>query len=132
MAKDREAKLRNEISLLEDVILYAKSKGETDLDSEERLLNKVRRYFEQGTWSMAERELFQAEWVKNSKWYMEFIKKREEEGAGEGQNGEVKRFIGDGLCKKYGHIQVKIRMSNVRWYYQCRLCGKRGKYQSIK
>jgi hypothetical protein len=79
LAKDREAKLRNEISLLEDAILYAKSKGEKDLDSEEQLLKKVRRFFEQGTWSMAERELLQAEWLRNSKWYMEFIKKREEE-----------------------------------------------------
>jgi hypothetical protein len=131
MAKDREAKLRNEISLLEDVIIYAKSKGEKDLDSEEQLLNKVRRYFEQGTWSMAERELLGAEWLRTSKWYMEFIKKREEEGIGDGQNGKVRRFIGDGLCKKYGHIQVKIRMSNVRWYYQCRLCGKRRRSQSI-
>ena len=131
MAKDREAKLRNGISLIEDAIIYAKSKGEKDLDSEERLLKKVRRFFEQGTWSMAERELFQAEWVRNSKWYMEFIKKREEEGIGDVQNGNVKRFIGDGLCKKYGHLQVKIRMSNVRWYYQCRLCGKRKRSQSI-
>jgi hypothetical protein len=131
LAKDREAKLRNEISLLEDAILYAKSKGEKDLDSEEQLLKKVRRFFEQGTWSMAERELLQAEWLRNSKWYMEFIKKREEEGIVHAQNGNVKRFIGDGLCKKYGHVQVKIRMSNVRWYYQCRLCGKRKRSQSI-
>jgi hypothetical protein len=132
MARDREPKLRNEIFLLEDVILYAKSKGEKDLDSEEQLLKKVRRYFEQGTWSMAERELLRAEWLRNSKWYMELIKKREEEGIVDAQNGEVRRFIGDGLCKKYGHIQVKIRMSNVRWYYQCRLCGKRKRSQSIK
>jgi hypothetical protein len=132
MAKDREAKLRNEISLLEDVILYAKSKGEKDLDSEGQLLKKVKRYYEQGTWSMAERVLSQAEWVRNTKWYIEFIKKREEEGIGDGQDGEAIRFIGDGLCKKYGHLQVKIRMSNVRWYYQCRLCGKRRRSQSIK
>ncbi len=131
MAKDREVKLRNQISLLEDAIIYAKSQGGKDLDSEEQLLKKVRRFFEQGTWSMAERELLQAEWLRNSKWYMEFIKKREEEGIEDAQNGNVKRFIGDGLCKKYGHTQVKIRMSNVRWYYQCRLCGKRRRSQSI-
>ena len=131
MSKDREAKLRNEISLLEDAILYAKSKGEKDLESGDQLLNKVRRFFEQGTWSMAESELLRAEWLRNSKWYMEYIKKREEEGIEDAQNGNVKRFIGDGLCKKYGHIQVKIRMSNVRWYYQCRLCGKRRRSQSI-
>jgi hypothetical protein len=129
MTKDREAKLRNKINLLEDVILYARSKGEKDLDSEKQLLKKVQRYFEQGTWSAAERELEQAQGVRDSKWYTEFVKKREKEGI---TSGDAIRFIGDGLCKKYGHIQVKIRMSNVRWYYQCRLCGKRGKSQSIK
>jgi hypothetical protein len=131
MAKDRETKLRNEISLLEDVILYAKSKGEKNLESEEQLLRKVQRYFEQGTWSAAERELLQAEWVRNSKWYMEFIERRKIEGIGDPRKGDSIRFIGDGLCKKYGHLEVKICMSNVRWYYQCRLCGRRGKSQSI-
>ncbi len=131
MAKEREEKLRTEISLLEDAIIYAKSKGEKDLETHEQLLGKVQRYFEQGTWSMAERELSRAQLAINSKWYLDFITKREKEGMGNVHKGEPRRFIGDGLCKKYGHIQVKIRLSNVRWYYQCRLCGKKGKSQSI-
>ncbi|UCE38217.1 MAG: hypothetical protein JSW00_02980 [Thermoplasmata archaeon] len=132
MAIKRGDKLREEISLLEDSILYSESKGVKDLDEAKKLLARVKRLFEQGTWSAAERELSRSENVKNSLWYLEFIKKREEEGTKTQEiSGEPRRFKGDGLCGKYGHLMVKVRLSNVRWYYQCRLCKKRGKSQSI-
>lgn len=124
MPKSRGEKIQDEITALEDATLYAEGKGIKELDEAKNLLNRVKRYFEQGTWSMAERELTMANEIKNSKWYLEFIEKRKEE--------KGNRFVGDGLCGKYGHLMVKIRLSNVRWYYQCRLCKKKGKSQSIK
>jgi len=127
MSKNRGEKLRDEMSTLEDAILYAESIGVKELEEAKGLLEKVKKFFKQGTWSMAERELSKADNIKNSHWYREFVKKREERKAmGQG------RFIGDGLCSKYGHLMVKVRLSNVRWYYQCRLCKKRGKSESIK
>ena len=45
---------------------------------------------------------------------------------------EIKRFQDDGLCPKYGHIMVKVKLSNVRWFYECRICKRTGKSQSIK
>ena len=124
MSKSRGEKIQDEITALEDAILYAESKGVKGLEEAKNLINKVKRFFEQGTWSMAEKGLSKAIEIKNSKWYLEFMEKRKEE--------KGNRFVGDGLCGKYGHIMVKIRLSNVRWYYQCRLCKKRGKSQSIK
>lgn len=133
MAKSRRERLQDEISTLEDAILFAESEEIKDLKEAKALLNKVKRYFEQGTWSMAERELSKNEAIKNSDWYREFTEKRDKEkGRAEGQTPKQIRFIGDGLCGKYGHNMVKVKLSNVRWYYQCRLCGKRGKSQSIK
>jgi hypothetical protein len=129
MPKNREEKLRNELSTLEDAILYAESRNITDLAEAKRLLDRINKFFEQGTWSMAEKELSQADTIKESQWYREFLEKRK---GVEEKSGEPKRFIGDGLCGKYGHLMVKIRLSNVRWYYQCRICKKRGKSQSIK
>ena len=124
MSKNRGEKLQDEMSTLEDAILYAEGMGVKELEAAKNLLKKVKKLFEQGTWSMAENELSKASNIKNSQWYREFIEKRE------GEKGN--RFVGDGLCRKYGHNMVKVRLSNVRWYYQCRLCGKRGKSQSIK
>jgi len=124
MSKSRGEKIQDEITALEDAILYAESKGVKGLEEAKNLINKVKRFFEQGTWSMAEKGLSKAIEIKNSKWYLEFMEKRKEE--------KGNRFVGDGLCGKYGHLMVKVRLSNVRWYYQCRLCKKRGKSQSIK
>jgi threonine synthase len=124
MSKTRGEKIQDEITALEDAILYAESKGVKGLEEAKNLINKVKRFFEQGTWSMAEKGLSKAIEIKNSKWYLEFMEKRKEE--------KGNRFVGDGLCGKYGHLMVKVRLSNVRWYYQCRLCKKRGKSQSIK
>jgi hypothetical protein len=124
MSKNRGEKLQDEITTLEDAILYAENSEVKELEEARNLFSKVRKLFEQGTWSMAENELSKANNIKNSQWYREFLEKRE------GEKGN--RFIGDGLCGKYGHLMVKIRLSNVRWYYQCRLCKKRGKSQSIK
>ena len=129
MSKNRGEKLEYEMSTLEDAILYAESIGEKELEEAKVLLKKVKKFFDQGTWSMAERELLKVDEIKNSHWYREFIEKREGEGS---KTEEQKRFVGDGLCRKYGHIMVQIRLSNVRWYYQCRLCKKRGKSGSIK
>ncbi len=127
MSKNRGEKLQDEMSTLEDAILYAESIGINELQEAKSLLEKVKKFFEQGTWSMAESELSKADNIKNSPWYREFVEKRQAKKAmGEG------RFIGDGLCGKYGHLMVKVRLSNVRWYYQCRLCKKRGKSESIK
>ena len=127
MSKNRGEKLLDEMSTLEDAILYAENMGVKDLKEAKNLLNKVRKFFEQGAWSMAERALSNAIVIKSSQWYREFMEKREG-----GKAAEQGRFAGDGLCGKYGHVMVQIRLSNVRWYYQCRLCGKRGKYRSIK
>lgn len=133
MPKNREGKLREEISTLEDAILYADSKGVKNLEEAQLLLNKVKKFFEQGTWGMAEKEFSKAIGIKSSQWYREFIEKREEQRVKTGGEATAQtRFIGDGLCGKYGHLMVRIRLSNVRWYYQCRICGKRGKYRSIK
>ncbi len=125
MTKNRGERIKDELSTLEDAILYAENSGVKGLEDAKNLLNRIRRYFEQGTWSMAEKEISKANEIKNSQWYNEFIEKRKEAK-------EQGRFAGDGLCGKYGHLMVKIRLSNVRWYYQCRLCKKRGKSQSIK
>jgi hypothetical protein len=124
MSKNRGEKLQDEITTLEDAILYSEGIGVKELEEAKNLLRKVRKLFEQGTWSMAENELSKANNIKNSQWYQQFKERRE------GEKGN--RFIGDGLCGKYGHLMVKVRLSNVRWYYQCRLCKKRGKSQSIK
>lgn len=124
MSKSRGEKIQDEITALDDAILYAESKGIKELGEAKNLINRVKRFFEQGTWSMAEKELSKANEIKSSKWYLEFIEKRKEE--------KGNRFVGDGLCGKYGHLMVKTRLSNVRWYYQCRLCKKTGKSQSIK
>ena len=132
MSKSRRERLRNEIYTLEDAILYAESKGISGLEEARNLLAKVKRNFEQGTWSTAERELSKAAEIKSSKWFLEFTKKREDKVKTGEKESEPSRFEGDGLCGKYGHFMVKIRLSNVRWYYQCRICGKRGKSQSFK
>jgi hypothetical protein len=121
MAKSRGAKLNEDINTLEDAILYAESREIKGLDGAKSLLNKIKKFYEQGTWSIAERELQKAEQIKNSEWYLEFAEKRKKG-----------RFAEDGLCQKYGHDMIKIKMSNVRWYYQCRLCKKTGKGQSIR
>lgn len=127
MSKNRGEKLQDEMSTLEDAILYAESIGIEELEEAKGLLEKVKKFFEQNTWSMAERELSKADNIKNAPWYSEFVEKREAKTA-----MDQGRFIGDGLCGKYGHLMVKVRLSNVRWYYQCRLCKKRGKSESIK
>lgn len=133
MSGNRGEQLQDEISTLEDAILYAESLGEKDLEEAKALLSKIKRFFEQGTWSMAERVLSEAASIKSYHWYREFVEKREaEKGKTSGKASEHGRFIGDGLCGKYGHNMVQIRISHRRWYYQCRLCGKRGKYQAIK
>ncbi len=124
----RREKLQNEINTLEDAILYAKGRGIKNLEEAGFLLEKVRKFFEQGTWNIAEKELDKAAGIKNSQWYLEFIERRKIEG---GKGGE-RRFKNDGLCEKYGHIMVMIRISHVRWFYQCRICNKRGKRRSIK
>lgn len=124
MAKSRGEKLRGEITTFEDAILYAESHKIKDLEEAKNLLERVKKFFEQGTWSMAERELQKAEHIKNSNWYLEFLENR--------NKGESGRFLEDGLCGKYGHVMVKVKLSNVRWYYQCRLCKKKGKSQSLK
>jgi hypothetical protein len=72
---------------------------------------------------MAEKELSSADSIKSSDWYRKLAEKREK---------GHERFESDGLCGKYGHEMVKIKLSNVRWYYQCRLCKKSGKSRSIK
>ncbi|UCE73900.1 MAG: hypothetical protein JSV56_12910 [Methanomassiliicoccales archaeon] len=129
MSKNREEKLRNELSTLEDAILYAENKGIKDLAEGKKLLERASKFFEQGTWSIAEKELSQADTIKESQWYREFLEKIK---GIEGKLREPIRFVDDGLCGKYGHLMVKVRLSNVRWYYQCRICKKRGKSQSIK
>ncbi|UCG68591.1 MAG: hypothetical protein JSV09_12390 [Thermoplasmata archaeon] len=123
MSKSRGEKLNEEISDLEDAILFAESKGFKDIEWAKSLLERVRKFLDQGTWSMAERELSKAGSIKGSDWYIGFI---------EGRGEEKGRFEDDGLCSKYGHEMVMIKLSNVRWYYQCRLCKKRGKSRSIK
>ena len=124
MAKNRGKVLEDEISTLQDAILYAESKGEKDLEEAKALLEKIKTFFEQGTWSVVERELVKAKEIKESKWFMDFIDKREKVKGG--------RFANDGLCGKYGHEMVQIRLSNVRWFYECRICKKQGKKGSIK
>ncbi len=129
MSENRGEQLRNEISTLEDAILYAESVGVKELEDAKALLTKVKVFFEQGTWNIAERALSGSASIKNNQWYREFVEKRETEC---GKTSKPRRFVGDGLCGKYGHNMVKIRVSHRRWYYQCRLCQKRGKYQAIK
>ena len=124
MAKNRGKVLEDEISTLEDAILYAESKGEKDLEEAKTLLDKIKKFFGQGTWSVVERELYKAKEIKESKWYMGFIDKREK--------AKGSRFPEDGLCGKYGHEMVQIKISNVRWFYECRICKKQGKKGSIK
>lgn len=123
MSKSRGEKLNEEISNLEDAILFAESRGYKGLEDAKHLLERVKKFFEQGTWSMAEKELSKADSIKDSDWYRELVEKREKGN---------ERFESDGLCSKYGHEMVKIKLSNVRWYYQCRLCKKSGKSRSIK
>ncbi|UCF08763.1 MAG: hypothetical protein JSW28_03470, partial [Thermoplasmata archaeon] len=120
MAKNRGELLKEEISTLEDAILYAEGKGEKQTGEAKALLDRVKRFFEQGTWSSAERELSRGENIKTMPWFLEFMQKRVE--ARKGKGGErlssSGRFHDDGLCGKYGHEMVQIRMSNVRWFYQ--------------
>jgi len=125
MTKSRGEKLRAEITTLEDAILYAEGKGQKDLEESKTLIERIKKFFDQGTWSMAEKELSKTTKIKSSNWYLEFVEKRS-------KAKEPGRFEKDGLCNKYGHLMVQIRLSNVRWYYQCRICGKRGKYRSLK
>ena len=128
MSEGRREKLQDEMNTLEDAILYAEDKGVSGLKEAKLLLDKAKNLFEQGTWSKAESELSKASSIISSDWYNEFIERREKEG---GKLGE-RRFKEDGLCEKYGHLMVKVRISHVRWFYQCRVCGKRSKRQSIK
>ena len=69
------------------------------------VVEKVKKFFEQGSWGVVEKELAKAEDIIWSDWYIDFIKKKVKAYGG--------RFIGDGLCGKYGHemIQVKICMA---------------------
>ena len=124
MAKNRGKVLEDEITTLEDAILFAESKGEKDLEEAKALLDKIKMFFEQGTWSVVERELAKAGDVKASKWYVDFLEMRETAKGG--------RFANDGLCGKYGHEMIQIKISNVRWFYECRICKKQGKKGSIK
>jgi hypothetical protein len=129
MAQNRGDKLRHDIKTLEDAILYAESKGEGDLEEAKHLLARIQQFFDQGTWSQAEKLLSQTQDVKEKGWYLEFIEKRDQ---GKYKSGEQQRFQDDGLCPKYGHIMVKVKLSNVRWFYECRICKKTGKSHSIK
>lgn len=124
MVKNRGRILEDQISTLEDAIIYAESIGEKNLDGARALVERMRKFFEQGTWSVVERELSKSQDVMELKWYREFLERREEAKGG--------RFAGDGLCAKYGHEMVQIRMSNVRWFYECRLCKKKGRSRSIR
>ena len=124
MVKNRGKVLRDEINTLEDAILYAENKGEKGLEEAKAILEKIKKFFDQGTWGVVEKELVKAKDVKESTWFIEFINKRAEAKGG--------RFQDDGLCGKYGHEMVQIRISNVRWFYECRLCKKRGKKGSIR
>jgi hypothetical protein len=129
MAKNRGDKLRDEITTLEDAILYAEHRGEGDLEGGKTLLSRIQQFFDQGTWSSAERLLEKAQDIRETGWYLEFTEKREQ---GKFRSGEQRRFQEDGLCPKYGHIMVKVKLSNVRWFYECRICKKTGKSQSLK
>jgi hypothetical protein len=129
MAKSRGDILRDNISTLEDAIIYAESIGEGELEEAKNLLLRIQQFFDQGTWSQAEKILLQTDELKNTKWYKEYLEKRE---SARYKSGEQLRFEGDGLCGKYGHIMVKVKLSNVRWFYECRICKKTGKSQSIK
>ncbi len=124
MAKNRGKVLEDEISTLEDAIFYAESKGEKGLEEAKILLDKIKKFFEQGTWSVVERELVNAKGIKESNWYMDFLENREKAKGG--------RFIDDALCRKYGHEMIQIKISNVRWFYECRICKKQGKKGSIR
>lgn len=124
MAKNRGKVLEDEISTLEDAILHADSKGEKGLEEAKALLEKVKIFFEQGTWSVVERELAKTEDIIGSEWFIDFIEKKVQAKGG--------RFFEDGLCEKYGHEMVQIRLSNVRWFYECRICKKQGKKGSIR
>jgi hypothetical protein len=124
MARNRGKDLENEISTLEDAILYAESRGEKDLAEAKAILEKVRIFFEQGTWSVVERELAKTGHIMGSEWYIDFIEKKIRANGG--------RFVNDGLCGKYGHEMVQVKMSNVRWFYECRICKKQGKKASIR
>lgn len=124
MAKNRGKALENEISTLEDAILYADGLGEKDLAEARAILEKVQLFFDQGTWSVVERELSKTGHIIESAWYRQFIEKRLQAKGG--------RFPNDGLCGKYGHEMVQIKMSNMRWFYECRICKKQGKTASIR
>lgn len=124
MAKNRGKDLENEISTLEDAILYAESKGEKNLEEAKALLEKIKIFFEQGTWSVVEKELAKTEDITGSEWFIDFIEKKLQAKGG--------RFIEDGLCGKYGHEMIQIKISNVRWFYECRICKKQGKKGSIR
>jgi len=124
MARNRGKELENEISTLEDAILYAESKGEKNLDEAKAVLKKVKTFFEQGSWGVVERELAKTGHIIGSDWFIEFMAKKVQAKGG--------RFIDDGLCQKYGHEMVQIKMSNVRWFYECRICKKQGKKASIR
>jgi hypothetical protein len=124
MAKNRGEDLKNEISTMEDAILYAESKGEKDLEEAKAILEKIKIFFEQGSWGVVEKELAKTGDIIGSDWFIDFIEKKLQAKGG--------RFIDDGLCQKYGHEMVQIKMSNVRWFYECRICKKQGKKASIR
>jgi hypothetical protein len=124
MAKNRGKVLEDEISTLEDAILHAESKGEKGLEEAKVLLDKIKIFFEQGTWGVVEKELAKTEDIIGSEWFIDFIEKKVQAKGG--------RFIEDGLCQKYGHEMVQIKISNVRWFYECRICKKKGKKGSIR
>jgi hypothetical protein len=124
MTKNRGKALEDEISTLEDAILHAESKGEKGLEEAKTLLEKVKIFYEQGSWGIVEKELAKTEDIIGSDWFIDFIEKKVQAKGG--------RFIDDGLCGKYGHEMIQINISTVRWFYECRICKKQGKKASIR
>ena len=129
----RYENLKQEISNFEDAIMYGKMK-EKNVGKAEKILQRTKILFEQGSWGSAERLVEKLSIFKKSSWFVDFVEKRNANGmkAFSKDNKTVVRFVGDGLCDKYGHLMVKVQLSNVRWFYQCRICKKRGKFRSIR
>ena len=127
MPSRRGENLEKEITTLVDAMLFAENIKELDLSTFKEKLEKIENAFTSGSWSLAEKKLQELEHTKSEDWYVEFVGKRKAALEKSGTN----RFKNDGLCKKYGHHMIKVRLSNVRWYYVCNFCGKQGKKASI-
>ncbi len=128
MPSARGEKLEMEITTLTDAILFAEKIKDMDISHLKQKVEDVKTAFENGSWSLAEKKLTQMEDIQSQDWYLEYVGKR---GQAIAKSGNP-RFKMDGLCGKYGHHMVKVLLSNIRWYYICSFCDKRGRKASIR